>query len=453
MIPLPGLSPQTTLLTCAALAVGLLIFLVARWKVNAFIALVLASLFVGLCSGVRLLEIAKAFQEGVGGTLGFIAVVVGLGTMLGKLLAESGGAEVVAKTFIAAFGEKRLHWTLMFVSFIVGLPVFFGVGVVLLIPIVFTLARETKLPLLYLGIPVIAGLATSHGLVPPHPGPMVAIEKVGADVGKTILWSLVIGLPCAAVAGPIFAKLIAHRMQVPLGGIGEKLCQENSTRSQRPGFAITLFTITLPVLLMLGATIADVTLPKGDAFREWADFLGSPLVAMLLAVLLALWSFGSQCGFNRTQLLKFTDDCVGPCATIFLVVGAGGGFGKVLDVSGVDDAISDLAKTMQLSPLLLGWLVAAGIRIAVGSATVAITLASAIMAPIAASSPVNKELLVVAMGAGSVILSHLNDGGFWFVKEYFNLTVEQTLKTWTVLETIVSVLGLVLVLIASRLVG
>ena len=452
MNALPGLSPQASLLLYAAAAVALLIFLVARWKVNAFIGLVLASLCVGLCSGVRLLDIAKAFQEGVGGTLGFIAVVVGLGTMLGKLLAESGGAEVIAQTFIAAFGEKRLHWTLMFVAFIVGLPVFFGVGVVLLIPIVFTLARETKLPLLYLGIPVIAGLSTSHGLVPPHPGPMVAIEKVGADVGKTILWAIAIGLPCAALAGPIFAKFIAPRISVPLGGIGEKLSQPNPARTRRPGFGITLFTITLPVLLMLGATIADVALPKGDALRECADFIGSPLVAMLLAVLFALWSFGANCGFDRAQLLKFTDDCVGPCATIFLVVGAGGGFGKVLDVSGVDDAISDLAKGMQLSPLLLGWLVAAAIRIAVGSATVAITLASAIMAPIALTSPVNKELLVLAMGAGSVILSHLNDGGFWFVKEYFNLTVEQTLKTWTVLETIVSVVGLALVLLASRFV-
>ena len=197
MNALPGLSPQASLLLYAAAAVALLIFLVARWKVNAFIGLVLASLCVGLCSGVRLLDIAKAFQEGVGGTLGFIAVVVGLGTMLGKLLAESGGAEVIAQTFIAAFGEKRLHWTLMFVAFIVGLPVFFGVGVVLLIPIVFTLARETKLPLLYLGIPVIAGLSTSHGLVPPHPGPMVAIEQVGADVGKTILWAIAIGLVLA----------------------------------------------------------------------------------------------------------------------------------------------------------------------------------------------------------------------------------------------------------------
>ena len=451
MNSLPGLSQPASLLIYAAAAVALLVFLVARWKLNAFIALVLASLCVGLCAGVRPLDIAKAFQEGVGGTLGFIAVVVGLGTMLGKLLAESGGAEVVAQTFIRAFGSQRLPWTLMTVAFIVGLPVFFGVGLVLLIPIVFTLVRETRQPLLLLGIPVIAGLATSHSLVPPHPGPMVAIEKMGADVGKTILWSIAIGLPAAVVAGPVFARFIAPRLVVEPGGLGEKLSQQPPAQAARPGFGLTLLTITLPILLMLGATVADVTLPRGDAVREWAGFLGSPLVAMLVAVLFALWSFGAHCGFNRTQLVKFTDECVGPCATIFLVVGAGGGFGKVLDVSGVDDAIAELAKGMSFSPLLLGWLVAAAIRIAVGSATVAITLASAIMAPIVAGTPVSRELLVVAMGGGSVICSHLNDGGFWFVKEYFNLTATQTLQTWTALTTLISLATLALVLLAGQL--
>jgi GntP family gluconate:H+ symporter len=451
MNSLPGLSQPASLLIYAAGAVALLVFLVARWKLNAFIALVLASLCVGLCAGVRPLDIAKAFQEGVGGTLGFIAVVVGLGTMLGKLLAESGGAAVVAQTFIRAFGSGRLPWTLMFVAFIVGLPVFFGVGLVLLIPIIFTLVRETRQPLLLLGIPVIAGLASSHSLVPPHPGPMVAIEKVSADVGKTILWAIAIGLPAAMVAGPLFARFIAPRLIVQPGGLGEKLSQQPPAQTARPSFGLTLLTITLPILLMLGATIADITLPRGDALREWAGFLGSPLVAMLLAVLFALWSFGARCGFNREQLVKFTDECVGPCATIFLVVGAGGGFGKVLDVSGVDDAIAELAKGLSFSPLLLGWLVAAAIRVAVGSATVAITLASAIMAPIVAGTPVSRELLVVAMGGGSVICSHLNDGGFWFVKEYFNLTAAQTLQTWTVLTTLISFATLLLVLLAGQI--
>ena len=444
-----GLSPNASLLFCVLAAVMGLIVLVARFKWNAFVALVVASLFVGVCSEMKLPDIARAFQEGVGTTLGFIAVVVGLGTMLGKMLAESGGAEVIATTFIRVFGPSRLPWAILFIAFIVGLPVFFGVGVVLLIPIVFTLARQTKTPLLALGLPMVAGLSVAHGLVPPHPGPMVAIEKLGADAGKTILYATLIGLPTAIIAGPLFARFIVPRVSVELGGIGGKLLPLVAARP-RPGFALTLFTILLPVLLMLAATIADVTLPKTAPARAWADFLGSPLVAMLAAVLFSFWSFGRACGFDRKQVLQFTEDCVGPAASILLVVGAGGGFSKVLDASGAARAIAELAQGLALSPLLLGWLVAAAIRVAVGSATVAITMAAAILAPIAAAHPgTNRELLVIALGAGSLVLSHLNDGGFWFVKEYLNLSVAQTLKTWTVLETIIAVVALLFTLLLN----
>jgi len=433
---------QSRLLVFVALSVVGLIVLVARFKLNAFLALILASLFVGLCSGMPLPQIAKAFQEGVGNTLGFIAVVVGLGTMLGKMLAESGGAEVVASTFVRKLGTQRLHWAMLAVAFVVGLPVFFGVGLVLLIPILFTLVRETRKPLLFLGIPMVAGLSVSHGLIPPHPGPMVAIEKLGADVGKTILYAMLIGIPTAVIAGPIFARFIAPRVPVELGGISERLAAPER-RQLRPGFGLTLFTIVLPVLLMLVATVAEVTLEKANPLRAWAGFIGSPLVALLAAVLFSFYSFGRACGIGRDQILKFTDDCVGPAASIILVVGAGGGFSKVLEHSGAADAISSLAKGLELSPILLGWIVAALIRVAVGSATVAITLGSAIMVPIAQAHPgVNVELLVIALGAGSLVLSHLNDGGFWFVKEYFNLTVPQTLKTWTVMETIIAVVAL-----------
>ena len=448
-----GVSHNTSLLLFTLIAVVGLIVLVAKFKLNAFLALILASLFVGLCSGMRLPEIGKAFQDGVGTTLGFIAIVVGLGTILGKMLAESGGAEVVAATFIKVLGEKRIHWTMMIVAFVVGLPVFFGVGVVLLIPIIFTIARKTKTPLLYLGIPMVAGLSASHGLVPPHPGPLVAIEKLGADVGKTILYAVIIGFPTAIIAGPIFGKFISRRVPVELGGIGEQLIKE-SVRKKLPTFGITLFTILLPVLLMLMATVADLTLAKENLLRGWADLIGSPLVSMLLAVLFSFYSFGRACGIDRRQILKFTEDCVGPAASILLVVGAGGGFSKVLDYSGVANAIAELVKGINISPLLLGWLVAALIRVAVGSATVTITLAASIIAPIAASVPgTNPELLVIAMGAGSLILSHVNDGGFWFVKEYFNMTVTQTLKTWTVMETIISIVALIFTLLLNVVIG
>ena len=263
---------------------------------------------------------------------------------------------------------------MLVVAFVVGVPVFFSVGLVLLIPIIFTIARETKSPLLYLGIPLCAGLSVAHGLVPPHPGPMVAIEKLGADVGKTILYSILIGLPTAVVAGPLFGKFISSRIKVELGGIGMQLSSAK-TGGTRPGFGLTLMTILLPVILMLVATTADLSLPKDNRLRAWADFVGSPLVAMLVAVLFSFWSFGKACGFNREQILKFTEDCVGPAASILLVVGAGGGFSKVLDYAGVDDAIAAAVKRVHVSPLLLGWVVAALIRVAVGSATVAITMA------------------------------------------------------------------------------
>ncbi len=449
---LAAASDPTSLLFIAALGVAGLILLIAWLKVNAFVALTLASLFVGLCSGMDLVKVAVSYQEGVGNTLGFIAVIVGLGTMLGKLLAESGGAEVVANTFTRWLGPGRLPLTMVIVAFIVGLPVFFGVGVLLLVPILFSLARETRVPLLALGLPMVAGLSVSHCLVPPHVGPMVAIEKLHADVGKTIAWSITIGFPVATLVGLWFAKWAVPRFAVELGGVGAQVASKATGRTRTPGFAITVFTIALPVLLMLLDTVAKLSLAPESSFRTWAAFIGSPIVSMVIALLFSFWSFGGACGFRREQLLKFTEECLGPAASIMLVVGAGGGFSKVLDHAGVARAIADTAGALPVSPLLLGWIVAVLIRVAVGSATVTITMTAALLAPIADKSPgVNRELLVIVLGAGSMIASHLNDGGFWFVKEYLNLTVAQTLKTWTVLVTILSVLVLGVVLLLDLL--
>lgn len=450
-----GLSHHTTLLLYALAGVLGLVLLIARFKLNSFVALILASLFVGLGARMNLPDIASAFQQGVGNVLGGIAMVVGLGTVLGKLLAESGGAQIISDTLIRALGEKRLPWAMMLIAFIVGIPVFFGVGLVLLVPILFTLAGRTGTPLLRLGLPLVAALSVVHGLVPPHPGPMAAVGLLrgpagAADLGKVILYSLLIGFPTAVIAGPLIARLLAGRLTVPLtGGLAEALTAPPQPKST-PGFALTVFTILLPVLLMLLATAADVTLASTSDLRRWADFIGSPLVAMTLAVLFALWSFGTARGFDREQLLKFSNDCLGPVAVILLVVGAGGGFNRVLVASGVGDAIAALAKGLPVSPLLLGWIVAALIRVATGSATVAITTAAGILAPIVLQTPgLNLELLILAMGAGSLVLSHVNDGGFWLVKEYLNLTVAQTLRTWTVLETVISIVALIFILLLN----
>jgi len=452
MTTIPGLSHDASLLVFALIAVVGLILLIARFKLNAFVALILASLFVGLCAGMGLLEIVSSFQEGVGALLGSIAIVIGLGTILGKMLAESGGAEVVANTLLEALGERRVHWTMLAVGFVVGITVWFSVGLVLLIPIVFTIAKSTRTPLLVLGLPLVAGLSVTHSLVPPHPGPMAAIARLEADAGKTILYSLIIGLPTAVIAGPLVGTFLGRKVLVTLGGMSEQLTQK-ADRKNSPGFALTLFTILLPVLLMLMATVADVTMPKGQRLREWIDFTGSPLVAMLVAVLFSFYSFGWARGFEAKQILKFTEDCLGPVAGVLLVVGAGGGFSRVLVAGGVGKAIAGFAQGAETSPLVLGWLVAMLIRVATGSATVAITTAAGIIAEYAHSKTgTNMELLVVAMGGGSLILSHLNDGGFWFVKEYFNLTVTQTLKTWTVIVTVASVVALLLTLLLNKLV-
>ncbi len=442
---------DTRLLLVTLAGVVGLVALVAGFRLHAFLALALASLGVGLAAGMAPLDVAKAFQDGVGATLGLIAVVVGLGTMLGKLLAESGGAAVIARTFIDTFGERRLDTAILVAAFLVGMPVFFGVGLVLLVPVVFTLGSATKIPFLRLALPLLAGLAVCHTLVPPHPGPVVAVGRLNADMGGTLLWSIAVGFPTAILVGPVLARLLARRMTIVPGGLGA-LFKASQPPARPPGFAVSLGTILLPVALMVAATVADVGLSKDHPARPWIAFAGSPLIAMLAAVLVALATFGSRRGFTTAQTLRFLEDCLGPVAGIFLIVGAGGGFSKVLDLAGVDDAIAAWGKGLALSPILLGWLVAVLLRVAVGSATVAITMASAILAPIADAQPeVSRELLVVAMAAGSIILSHVNDGGFWLVKEYFGLSVPETLRTWTLMVTLASGIALLLVLAADFL--
>lgn len=441
--------PQTTLLLVALGVILALIVLIARFKCPAFVALMLASLAMGLASGLPLQEIAVSFEAGVARTMGSLAMIIGLGAVLGKLLAESGAAQVIASTIVRWSGPKRIDYAMMLVSFVIGIPVFFAVGIVLLGPIAFMLARETRTPILRVALPMAAGLSVAQGLIPPHPGPLAAIATVHADIGITILYSLLIGAPTALVTGPFFAKWVSPRVPVDIGGLGSQSI-EKAAAPRPPGFAISLFTMLLPVILMLIASAAVVLLPKENAIRHGAELLGAPSVAMLIAVIVAFFTFGKNCGLTGDQILKFSESSLGPIAVILLVIAAGGGFSKVLDASGVGAAIGAMGKSLALSPLLLGWLIAGLLRIAVGSATVAITTAAGLMAPVIAGDPsVNKELLVLAMGAGSLILSHVNDSGFWFVKEYLGMSIQQTLKTWTVVETGIAIVSIILILLAD----
>jgi len=437
---------QSNLLLLYALAAVIsLILLIARFKWHPFVALIVVSLSMGLVAGMPPSAAVKSFQDGVGTTLGFIAVVVALGTMLGKMMAESGAATRIATTLIEVFGESRVHWALMIVAFIVGIPVFFQVGFVLLIPLVFTIARRTGLSLIKIGIPLVAGLSVVHGMLPPHPAAMLAVTAYKADVGRTILYGLLVGLPTAALAGPIFATWISPRIVLPADNPMAAQLEGASGGSpqEMPSFGISLFTVLIPVILIVLASVGDAAFDAASSIGSAVHFIGNPIVALLIALLFSFWSLSRARHFTRAEIMKFCNDCLAPTATILLVIGAGGGFNQVLVQSGVGRAIAEVAIGSHASPLILAWIVAALIRVATGSATVAMTTAAGIVAPIAAATPgIHPELLVLATGAGALMLSHVNDAGFWLIKEFFNMTVPQTLKTWTVAETIIGVAGL-----------
>lgn len=448
-----GLSHTATMLIWTLLTIVFLVLLISKYKWNPFVSLLISALVLGLLTGMKAEDVISSITSGVGGTLGTIAIVIGLGTMLGKMMAESGGAERIALTLVDRFGVKRVHWAMMIVGFIVGIPVFFEVGLILLIPIIFTVARKTGLSILKIGIPILAGLSTVHGLVPPHPAPMIAIDAFGANLGQTIFFSILVGIPTAIIAGPVFASFISKKVKV---NPPEELAEQFSLKSERklPGFGITLLTILMPVILMLAGSVATIIDPDGvNGFSHFLEFVGDEVIALLISVVFALFSLGFARGFNKSELSKFTSECLAPTASIILIIGGGGAFKQVLINSGVGTAIAGLATSMNINIILFAWLVAALIRVATGSATVAMTTAAGIIAPVLALTPdVNTALVVLATGAGSVFLSHVNDAGFWMIKEFFNMSVSQTLKTWSVMESILSIVALALILILSIIV-
>lgn len=445
------MSREVFLVLLGLASVGGLIFLIARLKLNPFIALLVTSLTLGAAAGLPLDKLLAIYEAGVGNALGHIALVVGLGTMMGKLMAESGGAERIAQTMIGWFGPAKVHWAMMAAAFLVGLPVFFEVGFVLLMPIVFTVAMRTGTSILKVGLPMVAGLSVVHGLIPPHPAALLAVGAYKADIGLTVLYALIVGIPTAALAGPVFATLIDRYVTVEgVNPMAEALTERKIDETRDlPGFGITVATILLPVALMLVGSWADLFAAKGTLINDAIRFSGHPVTALLAGLLLSFITFGSARGFDRESIGRFLEDCLAPTALITLIVGAGAGFGKILMEAGISTSVVGMAQSVEVPLLVLAWLVAAMMRIATGSATVAMATAAGIVAPVAAGSGVPPELLVLATGAGSLILSHVNDGGFWLVKTYFNLTLSQTFKTWTVCETLISIVALLLTLALS----
>ena len=443
------------LLVAALVSVVGLIVLIAVVKLNPFISLLVTSLALAVVAGMPRSAIIHSFEAGLGGTLGHIAVVVALGTMLGKMMAESGGSDQIAYTLIRFFGEKYIHWAMMVIGLIVGLPAFFEVGFVLLIPIAFTVARRTQTSLVLVGLPMVAGLSVVHGLVPPHPAAMLAVTIFHADVGRTIFYALIIGIPTAIIAGPIYARLIAPHIRLPeenpmAAQLGDHAADADGAERSLPSFSLTLLTILLPVLLMLIGSWANAISRPGTVLNETLAFIGNDDMSLLIGALFSFLTLGRMRGFSRETILRFSNECLAPTAMITLLVGAGGGFGRILQDSGVSQAVIAVAMHSHIPLLLLAWLLAAMMRLATGSSTVAMTTAAGIVAPVALHNPgVQPELLAIATGAGSLIFSHVNDGGFWLVKQYFDMSVVDTMKTWSVCETIISVVALVLTVAIS----
>lgn len=445
---------DTQVLVVAALGIALLVLLIVWLKLHAFIALTIGALFVGVGSGIPLEKVTGSYEAGVGGVLGYVGVLIALGAMLGKLLADSGGADRVVDTMLRG-KTATLPWKMALVASIIGIPMFFEIGLVLLIPVVMLVVHRSKGPAMRLGIPALAGLSVLHGFIPPHPGPLAAISVLHADVGVTLALGLLIAIPTVIVAGPLFG-ILAARM-VPIGAAGAGLAvtsegdhnasEEDAKASRSPSFGWTLFTLLFPIVLMLLKAGADIWLDKGAPLRHLLDFIGDPVFALLAAVLLAMVTFGTAVGFSLPVLGKKIASSLTPVVGVMLIVGAGGGFKQALVDGGTGNAIAKIALAVGLSTLVLGWIVAVLIRLATGSATVATVTAAGIVAPLATNlSPNHLSLLVLAVGAGSLFFSHVNDAGFWLVKEYFGLTVGQTIKTWSLMETLISVMGLVLAL-------
>ncbi|AUG81398.1 gluconate transporter [Kitasatospora sp. MMS16-BH015] len=444
---LPHTGSDTQLLVATLVAIGAIVLLITKLKLHPFLALTLGSGLLAAVAGAPFDKLTSSFVTGFGSTVSSVGLLIGLGAMLGKLLADSGGANIIADTVLARSSRRALPWAMALIAAVLGLPLFFEVGVVLLIPIVLLVARRGGLPLIRVGIPALAGLSVLHGLVPPHPGPLVAVDALKADLGVTLALGLLIAVPTLIVAGPLFAR-VAERWVGPLELPAAPAEAEPAKGERQPSFGAVLATILLPVVLMLGKALADVVVddPKAGIQRV-ADFVGSPLIALLAAVLLGMVTLGRAAGFDKARISTTVEKSLGPIAGIVFIVGAGGGFKQTLIDVGVGNAVSSWSAKWHISALLLGWLIAVLIRLATGSATVATITAAGIVSPLASGmSTSHAALLVLAIGAGSLFLSHVNDAGFWLVKEYFGMSVGQTLKSWSVMETIISVVAIALIL-------
>ncbi|MDQ0712253.1 GntP family gluconate:H+ symporter [Streptomyces luteogriseus] len=448
--PEPITSAGHAQLGIAVLAgIAVIVLLITKFKLHAFLSLTIGSLALGAIAGAPLDKVLLSFSAGLGSTVAGVGVLIALGAILGKMLADSGGADQIVDTILAKAGGRSMPWAMVLIASVIGLPLFFEVGIVLLIPVVLMVAKRGNYSLMRIGIPALAGLSVMHGLVPPHPGPLVAIDAVGADLGVTLALGVLVAIPTVIIAGPVFSKYAARWVDVPAP---EKMIPQRASEEldRRPGFGATLFTVLLPVILMLAKALVDIVVDDPEnAVQRVFDVIGAPMIALLASVLVGIFTLLRPAGFSKERISPLVEKSLMPIAGILLIVGAGGGFKQTLIDTGVGQMVLDISEDWAIPALLLAWLIAVVIRLATGSATVATVSAAGLVAPLAADmSTTHAALLVLAIGAGSLFFSHVNDAGFWMVKEYFGLSVGQNIKTWSVMETIISVVagGLVLLL-------
>jgi GntP family gluconate:H+ symporter len=456
-------------LILAALAgIAVIVVLITVAKLHPFLALIFGGLTVGIVAGENLETVLGSFTDGFGTTAAGVGILIALGAMFAKLLADSGGADEIVDTIVGHASPRALPWAMALVGAIIGLPMFFEIGLVLLMPVIYLVAKRSQLNLITVGIPALAGLSAMHGLVPPHPGPLTAIALLDADLGLTLAMGVAVAIPTVIVAGPLFGKLASRWVVVgapdtfepdefarrdTTAGAGEEVAAGVDAPAQlrNPSFGITLFSVLLPVSLMLGKALVDIFIEdENQWFRQIFDVLGTPLIALLIAVIVGIFTLGLGAGMTRDQLTTCIESGLPPVAGIILIVAAGGGFKQVLVDTGIGTMLAEWAKDTGISVILLSWVLAVLIRLATGSATVAtITASSLMLGLVEGMSSGEVSLIVLAVGAGSLFFSHVNDAGFWLVNQYFRLTVGQTIKTWSIMETVLSVTGLVLVMLLS----
>lgn len=430
------------------LCIGLLVLLITWGKLNPFLAFLIVSVVAGLTTGIPLSSIGKSLQKGIGDMLGSLVIVIALGAMLGKIVAESGAAQKIASVMMKIFGVKYIQWGLVCTGFIIGIPLFYNVGFVLMIPLIFSVVNQYKLPAVYIGLPMLASLSVAHGFLPPHPSPAALVAQFNANMGLTLVYGIIIAIPTIVIAGPLFAMTLKNIPSKPLETFQSKTLSEK----QLPSGLNSFLTSLLPVILLASTTLMATVWKDNESLKSFVAFVSDPSIVMLISVIVATFTLGTNMGTSMKSIMSTYTEAVKDVSMIILIIGGAGALKQILIDSGVSNDIATILKTLPLDPLILGWLVSAIIRVCVGSATVAGLTAAGIMAPLVAQSGVNPNLMVLAIGVGSLMFSHVNDPGFWLFKEYFNLSIKNTIKSWSMMESIVAVVGLVGVLILNALV-